>query len=715
MNSVPSRQHGNAWLTLIIVLLLGAMVAAGTWYVDHSKETDTTVSTLRGNLAETQQLSESTSRELSQTKQSFEVHRADSEAAIASRDTTITELKSSLETLGNEKQQLADTSAATAQGLRDQLASANVSLDQAGEANKALQQEKSELQTRIAEDAAIAKTKQEEAVQAITAMQEQKLALEKLLADEQQGRADDAMSSQEEMVKTLDDLSNYRDALKQSAPEHAARLEEWLADVEGLKANVEQLTTKLQQANDATDAAEQELGIRNAELADAQIALTEAKQSHEATRQAAEEQLAATQQAHREALDQAAQAQASSEQAAQQREEELKTAGAAALATAAAVLETAQSDARETQQVMAREADQAMARLREQMTAQAEQAAADKQAMTDKHSTATAALNDTLTATRDQAATDLKLQQEEQARQIEQAAAELAAAKAAAEQAMTTARTDFESQLSATKTAAEQAMTTARSDFEAQLANQQAAALSDREALTAAHSAEVQAAAGRLSANQSAAAAAAERAMIARRNALLNSSALRSVYRHDVDSLRTQLGDVSKRYQTSTSMQRALSEMGAAYTERGLMLTFGEAELSFAPGQNSPTPESIGSLDAVAAFLSNYPSRGVMIEGHTDSLGADAFNQQLSEKRASSVLDALIERGIDTARIRSTGKGESQPIASNATRAGRSKNRRVELIIVDIQALPPLPVVVEETESVDMAEPAAEAAAEPAQ
>jgi OOP family OmpA-OmpF porin len=71
--------------------------------------------------------------------------------------------------------------------------------------------------------------------------------------------------------------------------------------------------------------------------------------------------------------------------------------------------------------------------------------------------------------------------------------------------------------------------------------------------------------------------------------------------------------------------------------------------------------------------------KGVELEGHTDSIGTEQYNQGLSERRAASVRDYLQKKGVDSGRITSRGFGESKPIADNKTRDGRAKNRRVEI------------------------------------
>jgi len=92
--------------------------------------------------------------------------------------------------------------------------------------------------------------------------------------------------------------------------------------------------------------------------------------------------------------------------------------------------------------------------------------------------------------------------------------------------------------------------------------------------------------------------------------------------------------------------------------------------------------ESYPTLDNVASIMQEYPRSRFLIEGHTDSRGRDAYNQKLSDERAASVLNYLISKGISSSRLESKGFGESQPIASNDTAAGRQENRRVQLSIL---------------------------------
>ena len=87
-------------------------------------------------------------------------------------------------------------------------------------------------------------------------------------------------------------------------------------------------------------------------------------------------------------------------------------------------------------------------------------------------------------------------------------------------------------------------------------------------------------------------------------------------------------------------------------------------------------------LDQVGSVLKSNPEIKVVIEGHTDDRGSASANLRLSDNRAKSVREALIERGIDADRMEAIGYGESKPIASNKSRKGRAANRRVEFNIV---------------------------------
>lgn len=105
----------------------------------------------------------------------------------------------------------------------------------------------------------------------------------------------------------------------------------------------------------------------------------------------------------------------------------------------------------------------------------------------------------------------------------------------------------------------------------------------------------------------------------------------------------------------------------------------------FAPDSSQLKPESLSQLDELVALLDKYPQAKANIIGYTDSSGAEGYNQVLSEKRAQAVATALTDRGINANRLTVIGKGEGDPIASNATPEGRAKNRRVEISVPEFK------------------------------
>lgn len=103
--------------------------------------------------------------------------------------------------------------------------------------------------------------------------------------------------------------------------------------------------------------------------------------------------------------------------------------------------------------------------------------------------------------------------------------------------------------------------------------------------------------------------------------------------------------------------------------------------ITFPTAQSSIKADFYPVLDAVGDVLKEYNKTSISISGHTDNVGRDDYNMQLSQDRASSVAQYLISRGVAGGRIQATGYGKSQPIADNSTEAGRSQNRRVEIRI----------------------------------
>jgi OOP family OmpA-OmpF porin len=127
-------------------------------------------------------------------------------------------------------------------------------------------------------------------------------------------------------------------------------------------------------------------------------------------------------------------------------------------------------------------------------------------------------------------------------------------------------------------------------------------------------------------------------------------------------------------------LEAELAELKGKQTERGIVLTLGD--VFFETGRATLMPGGLQAIDKLANFLKKNPDRGVLVEGHTDSVGTAQYNLHLSQKRAEAVRNALLERGVSTERITTKGFGESYPVASNVTAEGRQLNRRVEIVVV---------------------------------
>lgn len=107
--------------------------------------------------------------------------------------------------------------------------------------------------------------------------------------------------------------------------------------------------------------------------------------------------------------------------------------------------------------------------------------------------------------------------------------------------------------------------------------------------------------------------------------------------------------------------------------------------ITFDTNQSTIRPGFTDTLESVALVLKEFDKTIIQIEGHTDSTGAASYNQLLSERRASSVRDFLLNQNIEPRRTRAVGYGERYPIASNENASGREQNRRVELTLVPMQ------------------------------
>ena len=133
----------------------------------------------------------------------------------------------------------------------------------------------------------------------------------------------------------------------------------------------------------------------------------------------------------------------------------------------------------------------------------------------------------------------------------------------------------------------------------------------------------------------------------------------------------------------AATMRREQEIAQGAHKENVQVLTVSfKSDYLFATNSATILPGAQPELQRVSDVLRQYPETTIQVSGHTDNQGSEVYNQQLSERRAQAVRDAIVGMGVDPARITVIGYGESRPIASNDTAAGRTQNRRVEVRIV---------------------------------
>jgi outer membrane protein OmpA-like peptidoglycan-associated protein len=147
------------------------------------------------------------------------------------------------------------------------------------------------------------------------------------------------------------------------------------------------------------------------------------------------------------------------------------------------------------------------------------------------------------------------------------------------------------------------------------------------------------------------------------------------------------LAEAAAAREKTAMLEQEIAELQAVKADRGLVMTLGD--VLFDVNMADLKPGGLLTVEKLATFLKEYPARRVMIEGFTDSTGTAEYNQGLSERRALSVRQALLDKGIESARIDFKGYGEEFPVATNGTAAGRQMNRRVEIIISDEEGVIP--------------------------
>lgn len=126
-------------------------------------------------------------------------------------------------------------------------------------------------------------------------------------------------------------------------------------------------------------------------------------------------------------------------------------------------------------------------------------------------------------------------------------------------------------------------------------------------------------------------------------------------------------------------IRKLQDELKAKQTARGTLVTLGD--VLFDVDKAELKPSGVRDVQKLATFLNDNPERQLVVEGYTDSTGADSYNQQLSQRRAESVQRALTRAGVNSQRVQVVGYGEQYPVASNDSASSRSQNRRVEVTI----------------------------------
>lgn len=136
--------------------------------------------------------------------------------------------------------------------------------------------------------------------------------------------------------------------------------------------------------------------------------------------------------------------------------------------------------------------------------------------------------------------------------------------------------------------------------------------------------------------------------------------------------------------QRKLARERAAKELRITQLPDGSLKVGVASDATFAVNSAQLKPQALRTYAKIASVLKDYPKTIVWVVGYTDSTGTAQYNQTLSEQRAQSVGNALIGNGLPSQRIRELGRGESNPVASNETAAGRRRNRRVDVVIQPI-------------------------------
>ncbi|EIJ41685.1 outer membrane protein/peptidoglycan-associated (lipo)protein [Beggiatoa alba B18LD] len=137
---------------------------------------------------------------------------------------------------------------------------------------------------------------------------------------------------------------------------------------------------------------------------------------------------------------------------------------------------------------------------------------------------------------------------------------------------------------------------------------------------------------------------------------------------------RSGLNSMSAGGLTMLGLQGVQTERGMMYSIDAVLFDFDKASLN---------ASAQATVDQLAGIIQQNAGRYIAVEGHTDNVGSKSYNQDLSERRAESVAQALVSRGVDYGRLQVKGFGENRPVVSNKSASGRQKNRRVEVTILN--------------------------------
>lgn len=141
-----------------------------------------------------------------------------------------------------------------------------------------------------------------------------------------------------------------------------------------------------------------------------------------------------------------------------------------------------------------------------------------------------------------------------------------------------------------------------------------------------------------------------------------------------------------RQYEQALAAERARNDVQISRLQDDLLRLTLASDVQFATGSAVVQPGLRRTLDKIANVLNQSPSTRITVVGHTDSTGSEQFNQELSLRRAEAVRNELVAAGVSPNRMFPIGRGESEPVATNATAEGRAANRRVDLLLQEARA-----------------------------